>query len=487
MSHLYRPTVHQLRVLDRLLLDWSTALREVEAVLDWLTPHLGKSDVAELRAQLDSARCESPSIDARYWAVQSRHFLATSDEPGLRVRFLAYQEGGALLLHTAWLWDGQAGVERFARTPCPPQRDSPSRGHLGVAYLWTAALAEGHPPADEDRLLQAILELAGGSTCRPRVRLPGLILVANLLDQLREASLQDVALFDSPRVAKSLAVGHLTLVEWPLWSLARLRLRHLYLAEHHRRLLPALQSTSEDVASALGRTVGQRDRIGQPILLVRPQLGKLQGALITLSGPQYQMLELLADAEKRLRAAYLELGNLERSIARAVGALLAQAGEAKPAELRTELDEVLTGYLRRDVAQTDADLLPFRHLAERATRSFEVLATQADILEAVYERRLNWVIGVVGIALAMLQIVNKAAAQVIYECLGMGRLWEALGGLPLGQKPDDLVLPFVHISIISILLLVSLLWLLSKLVLSPVLRISRWAARRVLALLRARH
>lgn len=467
MSDLYWPTTHELVVLDRLLLDWSTALSEVESALAWLTPHISKSDIADLRAQLDRTRrqWQSPPIHARCPVVPGlgRNLRLATGEPILRVRFRAYQEGGALLLHTTWLWDGQADAELFARKIRPLlQAPHFGQGELGVAYLWTAAVAEGYPTADEVNLVRAILGPTGGSTQRWPVRVSGVALFADPLHHLDEVRLQDVALFDSPRVTKSLAVSHLTLVEWPLWSLARLRLRHLYLAEHRPRLLSAFKPASEKLASALGRTIGQRDR-GQPILLVRPRLGKLQEALITLSGPQYQMLELLADAEERLRAGHLELGNLERSIARAVGALLAQTGEAKPAELRAELDEVLTGHLRRDVAQMDADLLPFRHLAERATRSVEVLATQADILEAGYERQLSLRMGVVGTALAAGEIVSETAAKVIYEwvidCPGMGRVQEALG-LPVVVEVDDPVILGVRFFII--LLSGLLAWLLLR-------------------------
>ena len=125
MSHLYRPTVHQLVVLDSWLLDLPTALREVEAGLDRLAPQLGNSDIAELKALLDRVRCQWSFDDERRPAIRSRNFHLTTGEPRLRGRLRAYQEAGAVLLHTVWLWDGQ-GVNTHStiRKKCPTRRGS---------------------------------------------------------------------------------------------------------------------------------------------------------------------------------------------------------------------------------------------------------------------------------------------------------------------------------------------------------------------------
>jgi hypothetical protein len=494
MSYLYRLAAHRLLVLDPMvlgqrLLDSPMALREVETRLGRLAPELGNLDIAKLRALLGSAWCQFPSIDAP-WRVLSRDLGLTTGEPSLQRYFRAYQRAGAVLLHTTWLSGGQADVALFARRVRMLQRVPHfSQVELGVAYLWTVAVAEGHLIADEDALIRAILEEAGGSTRRPPVRLPGMTLFADPLDRLHEAPLQDVALFDSPAVEQSPAVRYLTLDAWPLWCLVRLRLRHVYRIEHRQRLRPLLKEASDELGWILNDILGQREGTDQPkgadqpTVLVRPRLDELQDAVKRLGRPQYLMLERLAKAEEWLKAARLELENLERSMASTVDALQQQAGGARSTGPYTELNEALAASPRHDLGQMDVDLLRFRHLKDRTASAVQILATQTEILEAGYERRLNRIISiisVVGVALAVGEIVDEKAAEAIYcrGCLGLGRLWEALRGLPPTQSPDGLALLFVRISIIIIIILVALVWLLYKLV--------RWSAWRVLASLRAR-
>ena len=58
--------------------------------------------------------------------------------------------------------------------------------------------------------------------------------------------------------------------------------------------------------------------------------------------------------------------------------------------------------------------------AERAARAVDALRTQADLLQARYEWTLNWVIGLVGSALAAAQVVDSATARTLRAWVNEG-------------------------------------------------------------------
>jgi len=474
MIRLYRPTVHQLVILDWEVLGWTEALRVCGAVLESLSAFLGEPAVEVLRAQLAQARRQVPALDARYPVVRGGGLQPVIGDEPLRLGYWAYQEGTALLLHTLCLWDGEGDAGLFGQRLCPRVRQlhphPPYFAHLATAYLLTAALPEGSSlsAGQEEELVTAILGDAEWAARLSRGRLPGVTLFVDPLDRLEETPLeetllQEVFLFDDPDVEDTPAIGRLTLVEWPLVSLYRLRLRNLYLTRHREGVAEELQTQVEELVYVLQRSLGpSRPPDGRvtwrvPALLARPNLRRLQAALGAIAGPQYGLLELLATAEKLLSTARLDLHNLERAMARLVSLHPERGGRpAAPREIQA-VTEAFTERLHRDTAQMEADLVPARQMAERAARAVDVLKTQADIVEADYERRLNWVVGLVGTAIAMAQLVDQHVARVVARALyalGLERLLARVGIALPPPDSDGVILLVRGLAVLLSLLLV---------------------------------
>ena len=451
MIRLYRPTVHQIVILDREVLEWTEALQLCGAALETLSGFLAGPIVDGLRAQLAQAQRRVPALDARYPVVRGGGLQPAVDDERLRLGYWAYQEGTALFLHTICLWDDEADAHLFARRLCPLARQlhphPPAPGHLGTAYLLTAALPDGSSLTEEreKELVRAILGDTELAERLRRGRLPGVTFFVDPLDLLEEAPIREVLLFDDPEVEDTPAVGRLALVEWPLISLYRLRLRRLYLAQHRQGLAREMEARIAGLVEALRRSLGRAsEHRGQriPALLACPNLSRLQDALTAIGGPQYGLLEVLAGAEELLSSARLDLENLERATARLMSLQPKEGGRpASPREVE-EVAETLMERLRRDIAQMDAELVPARQVAERAARAVDVMKTLADILEAGYERRLNWVIGLVGTALAVGQLVDERAARALYN-LGLDRLLLRMG-IPLGSGDRDPVILLIR-------------------------------------------
>jgi hypothetical protein len=90
-------------------------------------------------------------------------------------------------------------------------------------------------------------------------------------------------------------------------------------------------------------------------------------------------------------------------------------------------------------------------------REVEVLRTRTEIIDTLYDRRRNLVIGLLGVLLTLGQVLDKDVAKLLYTDFGVGRVWEYLGGMPLSQAQDRVLLYIRLLSIVTLTLLIAAL------------------------------
>jgi len=460
-TRLYRPTLHQIYALH-----WHHAgLEEAFACVGEGLQHVGHAIEApaaqELQAQLEAARRRGlHPRDARAPLVRSDALYPVPGEAPLRAAFLAYQDGTALLIHLIWHWDGE-GDETTFRQLCTRRWDPQCQGapgELGEGWLLTAALQE--PVADElalaRKILSSVVEEVGTLT---RLPLTGAALYVPARRPLYPAPWPAVLLFESPEVERSRAADRLVTLEWPLVVLYHLRVERVYFDRYRPQVVPQLIRHGPALRRALETTFtpltdGTQSE-GEPALLARRHVGELQRALTRLSGPQYALLKAISDAERCAHDARRDLRNLEEAVRSALSLPLKNT-PSTAADVERSIVELLRPA-RHYVAQMETDATEARTLAERVARAVDVLRTQADIIEADYERRLNWVIGLVGTAIAMAQLVDQHVARVVartlYE-LGLQRLLTRVGIALPPPDSDGVILLVRGLAVLLSLLLV---------------------------------
>lgn len=446
MTRLYRPTLHDLRVFHVPAAE-QQAIAYVEAALEHIAAVVSVEDAGELREELEGRRDQTFARDLRYPLVRSRDFYPVRGCEPLTVAFFAYLEGVDLLVHIIWHLDDEADRQLFTEL----QRrvwSGPTDGldrDLGQGLLLSAVVESG---ADTgvglaERILTPYARPEGGLVELPLQLQPdGATLYVPARMPMREDPHVAVLLYTDREAEASPAADRFVTVEWPLLVLYQRRIDALYLGEYRDGLGDALR----DAGTTLRRELAERFAphpgrpAGAPALLAASNPSTAQQALAHLSGPQYRLLERLGEAERCAYEATVNLDNLRRLLR--ASPVLRPTGTPEGREGRDEVPASipLLRRARQMVDQMETDIAAARLLAERAERAVDVIQTQADVLEATYERLLSFIIGVVGTALAVGEVVDPTTARVLYREWGLGVLWEAVGLAPLGPEDADEVL-----------------------------------------------
>ncbi len=410
MPSLYRPTVHQIQVIPE---TGENAVARVEAALDHLARWIPTEEVAHLRNQL-AAACiqEQPARDARIALVRSRALYPVPDHFPLRVAFFAYREGVSLILHFIWHWDGDGDEGTFAILRDFLWRPPPDLAeHAGEGLLLTAALKE--EVDDRAIVAEALLSTLGQRpTALALLTLRGATLHVPRRRPLTPATYPAILLFDNPEIEEASASDRFATVVWPLVVLYTLRVEQVYLRVYRNHIDTRLREEGEVLCRRLEELFGRESgRFFSP----RPA----QAALTSLIAAQHRLYQTLAEAEAQLRDVQRDLANLTDILAET----LTTGKEPLTAYSPEVMVRLVSAPVRRMVNQMEADVAQARVWAEQAAHGVDALRIQADLLETNYEWVLNWVIGLVGTAIAMAQLVDSAAAKVLRAWLNAGLAW----------------------------------------------------------------
>ncbi len=411
MPSLYRPTVHHLGILPDAEQD--EAFTRVEEALAHLARWLPRELPAALHPQVAAARRRGPvPRDARLAFVHSTALYPVPGHEPLRVAFFAYREGLSLILHFIWHWDGEGNADTFRRLSTFLWR--PSHGHLAEGLLLTAVLDD--PKAERDMLARELLAALGvEETALAQVPLMGATLHVPRRRPLTPAAYPALLLFHAREVEETPAADRFATVIWPLVVLYIARVERVYLHRYRGHVDERLRQAGDRVHSALHALFAQAGRTGESWLL---PLRVAQSALQRITAAQHALYQALSDAELHLQAARRDLTNLVEVLEDALTPWQENTPLTTPhAEAAARL---ISAAPRRMVAQMETDVTQARTWAQRAARAVDALRTRADLLQARYEWLLNWVVGLVGSALAAAQLVDADAAAVLRA--GMNRL-----------------------------------------------------------------
>lgn len=137
--------------------------------------------------------------------------------------------------------------------------------------------------------------------------------------------------------------------------------------------------------------------------------------------------------------------------------LLARPGAVTEVTTVEGIQAALTGWAQQDLRQIETDVAQVqRQGVQRAAWALEVLRTRNDILNTLYDKHRNWMIALVGVGLALGQVLDRDVARWV-AAWGLDRLWLWLGWDSLGLKPPSDELPLLLIRVGSILGLTALL------------------------------
>ncbi len=455
---LYRPTLHQIRVFDRDQVTGQDLLAVVRAAVEHVSSALAPADADILRSQVAPSRALTlPPRVARYPIVRSP---ALCDVPGhtpLKAALLAYQEGTSLLVHGIWHWDG-LGDEATVRqllTRRWPTLAKPQPNDRGESLLVTAV-------AVDDKACDAALGPALMAHLIPpqaapipvrSLRLHGATLYVPEWLLPQQTPWPALLLFHDRDTEASPAADRLATVDWPLLALYHLRLEH-YAQDYQARIAPPLAQRLETMRATLSAVFAPPGHPAPPpppvLTTSNPQ--HLQGALVRLAQPQYALLDTLGVAESAQHHVRRELDNLRQRLAQFP--LLAAPDALPPGVTVALLQEVLAGQDEQELRQIEADVAQVQYEAvQRTARAIEVLRTRNDILNTLYDKQRNWLIALVGIALALGQVLDRDVAKELYTHWGLGQVWRFLGGAAVELSPNADEALLLSIRLVSIIVL----------------------------------
>jgi hypothetical protein len=457
---LYRPTLHQVRVFNLDPVDPPVMLAVLRTAVEHVAQVLAPEAATALRDQVAPSRQLSlQPRDVRYPLVRSTSLYPVLNQAPLHAALLAYQDGSSLLLHCIWHWDGE-GDEETIRRLLTRRWSGPSEGvtgDRGESLLLTtvplagkecgsthaAALFGLIAPPTEMPLLP--LTLDGATLYVQQWQLPEL-----------QARWPALLLFHDREAEASAAADRLVTVDWPLVALYHLRLEHC-LQDYRERVAPEIQRRMEVMSTALAQVFTPSGTNQQPPrVLTTADPNRLQDAVERLAEPQYALLETLGEAESVQHYVRRELENMQRRIAQLP--MIASATAMAPGTTADTLQAALAGRAQHGLRQIEADVAQVQHQAERRTaRAVEVLRTRTEIIDTLYDRLRNWVIGLLGVLLTLGQVLDKDVAKLLYTDFGVGRVWEYLGGMPLSQAQDRVLLYIRLLSIVTLTLLIAAL------------------------------
>jgi hypothetical protein len=392
------------------------------------SPALETDLEGQLQALRQSAQwMKSPRLSRRLLSLPDL-YPVTGDEL-LKLTLLAHQEADSLVIHWLWFYPGRAHPAVFweqirPRLWSPPEADLLL---LGESCYLTAVVEEGSAPARKELAGQILRGWLGPDTF-PQVQdlaevewpVGHLYLDLDGPQRPRVAGppvLYTVLFYPNSQIEDSDRVGQLVYQELPLLELYRHKVYFLYRQEYQGHLRPAL----DEGQGRLSQLLEDLRREPPRSILRGKDLGRLQRALTDLAGPYFRVSATLAEANQLHQTVQVNLENVGRALGRiAPGMALALWPEP----------------LARMGRQIEVDLSYDHNLADQVRDAIETLRTQADILEAGYERRLGIIVAILGTALAAGEALSDTIAKLIWQ-------WFTLA--PPNVSPSEQALVFTRI------------------------------------------
>jgi hypothetical protein len=447
-TRLYRPTLHQIQVLD-LSQPPAAVFEYVRNALAYLEPSLPIDAAQDLREQLKAKEQHRFSYDVRYsllrsdgklYQVQESVSQGTRSSKPLRAGIYAYQNGNLGVAHLVWHWDGMSNTETFIQelnSHLWEYSGTVKDICIGQGLLLTAAVTH-----IEDNNLSLANEIAAPFKSQEWVLtpivLPGMTLYANIQPILSREPWTAVLLFNQAAIEDATATNEFVMYHWPLVVLYHMHVRHLY-DQYQNDLVSRLR----DDSSALGAALNE----GSPLVLSTNNTRKSQRALTRLSSPQHRLFQAVGAVEYCALDMRQSLESLEKTLRNAQSTLQSISapmdGKVLEAGLGSRGLNALSDQINYYVSQMNADITKVRHIIDRSTAAIGVLRTQVDIMQAGYIQVLAVVTGIIGSGLAAGQLISEDVAEVFYYDFGLKYVWESLQGYPLGSGYDGPVMSFV--------------------------------------------
>lgn len=174
---------------------------------------------------------------------------------------------------------------------------------------------------------------------------------------------------------------------------------------YNKHLYPALRAAEDAITTAV-EAVLRQDSVGGS---TGHRLNRLQAQLHALSDAYVDLSRLIGQAEMMGQTMAINATNYRETLPR----LLAEGEEAKA---------VAAAWLclgLRDQAQIEADLTYQRLTLERAETVLGTIQSRVDLLRGEIDRRTNLIFGLIGISVALLEVVGLQDEALLLR-LGLG-------------------------------------------------------------------
>lgn len=468
MMRIHRPTVHQVRVCSWDAINNAQTSRHIKSFVDAAAAQLPDSAAAALRKQVQLIKLVDKS-ERRLLAKCGPYEVR--DGAPLRMAVRIWQSGADLILHLIWRYPDSRDLDAIEAIGAGGRLLAPSTedNWLGDGLLATAAT--GPSAADNERqlanigaaLMRGLEANPAGAGTAEGIRLgAGTLFVTGGLSPTQKvwpaALLFDTAEMDADpddsdvdanvgadRDAGVEETTTFALMLWPLVVQYRLRLLRSF--ELFRRSEASLlRETAAQVDSLLGTDF--KDLGG---LMDSDSPAQAEAALARLGAAQHLLLHALGLCEQREAAMRRDLESLLRHAAQLpafpvhTGAVAVVASSAS----RLALEEQTVGNLRLALEHVSADTEQGRLTATRAARALEILNTQSNLLGARYSRWVTFLLGAIGVALTLGQLVTQEAARWLYDWTVLGRAWDTFSGRPIAEGLQSIELVLFRLAVIG--------------------------------------
>lgn len=391
---------------------WQSACQQVVRPLAaHVHSHLLAAEQTQLEEQLPRIEAAAPDPDtARMWIGVGDLGPRTGYDLPVRAQLQVRQEGDSLLLLLAAYWDvsdvtPEQATEQLQglRWAFPADADCLQ---WGTWLLWS-----GIAPLQEGEGARRLLVRWG----EPEAPLTPLPLPFGTLHIDLGPRLVGVhplhrraVLWLTPQTEESPELVRLWRDQWPLLALYQHKADYFFWRDYRALRIESLRRGRQRLEEALLSTRS---------VLHSPHPAPLQKAVVRVDRPYGDHNVRYAAATELLAAAQINLENLARVTRRIVAPRRNERAVATSGAMLAATAEALQEQARRDVRQLEADLRFHRLLLERADRAVDILRTQADILEAQYERWLILAGSFLGSVLAAAELIGNEETQMLWHLL----------------------------------------------------------------------
>lgn len=418
-----RPAFHQLH-----LFDWTACeepLKWIEQLLTELKEKINEEDSHLWQVEWESKKEHQLERHRRHSLIRSESFYALAEQPTMKVAFFAYQDGTALLLHTICYLGGEVQEDTFTdefRALLYSSIPRDTKGYLGEARLLSLLIKEYS--AHEQRLLAQ--QLADRFLNQEsQLEALSLTLPTDATFYTQSSGLFDnsipggILLYHDSNAEATIEADHFISVTWPMLLFYQQMIKEDYLNEYVNKLETRLKQANQQLTQTL-------EQHGQA--KTWHSLKKAQRELNILSTVQQIHLDTLTETEQLLHGLSMNLKHLKQLLQRA------------PLLQNHPQQSLFTHQAQQYHDQLDHDMQNARLTLSRTNSTIELLDTYAGIMQARYERWLTLMIGVLGIAFLVGQLVEERGATYLYALLYFDR-W--LPYIPYLNYPTPDTDPFV--------------------------------------------